>query len=93
VHLAADPIYGSYMNEGWSGLAGAGFFIAVISLSWQLWYAVRIDRARLKVRTASMQVFSQGTPPLDVVAMTVTNAGRRATALQSVHLTLGLEAL
>lgn len=77
------------MNEGWSGLAGAGFVIAVISLSWQLWYAVRIDRARLKVRTASMQVISQGTPPLDVVAMTVTNAGRRATVLQSVHLTLG----
>ena len=77
------------MNEGWSGLAGAGFFLAVISLSWQLWYAVRIDRARLKVRTASMQVFSQVTPPLDVVAMTVTNAGRRATVLQSVHLTLG----
>ena len=70
-------------------MAGAGFVIAVISLSWQLWYAVRIDRARLKVRTASMQVVSQGTPPLDVVAMTVTNAGRRATVLQSVHLTLG----
>jgi hypothetical protein len=77
------------MSNGWSGLAGAGFALAVVSLSWQLWYAVRIDRARLKVRTREMQIFGQGMAPLDVVAMTVTNTGRRATVLQSVHLTLG----
>ncbi|WP_156391217.1 MULTISPECIES: hypothetical protein [unclassified Nocardioides] len=77
------------MDDGWNTLAGAGFALAAISLSWQLWFAVRVDRARLKVRAREMQIYSQGTPPLDVVAMTVTNAGRRATVLQSVHLTLG----
>lgn len=81
------------MDDGWSSLAGAGFAIAVISLSWQLWFAVRIDRPRLQVRVSAMQVIGQGSPPLDVVAMTVTNAGRRATVLQSVHLTLGRHTL
>jgi hypothetical protein len=77
------------MSDGWSGLAVAGFALAVVSLTWQLWYAVRIDRARLKVRTREMQIFGQDMAPLDVVTMTVTNTGRRATVLQSVHLTLG----
>lgn len=85
--------YGFLMNDAWGGLAGAGFALAVISLSWQLWYAVRIDRARLRARARDMQIFAQGLPPLDVVAMTVTNTVRRATVLQSIHLTLGRHTL
>lgn len=91
--LRADSAYCGCMSDGWAGLAGAGFALAVISLSWQLWYAVRIDRARLKVRAREMQIFGQGMAPIDVVAMTVTNTGRRATVLQSVHLTLGTHGL
>jgi hypothetical protein len=70
-------------------LAGAGFILALTSLAWQFWYAVRIDRPRLRVKTKDMQIVGQGTPPFDVIAMTVTNVGRRATVLQTVHPTLG----
>lgn len=90
---ASPSIYGVHVSDGWNGLAGAGFAIAAISLSWQLWFAVRVDRARLKARAREMQIYAQGTPPLDVLAMTVTNTGRRATVLQSVHLTLGRHTL
>lgn len=45
------------------------------------------------MRTREMQIFGQGMAPIDVIAMTVTNTGRRATVLQSVHLTLGTHTL
>lgn len=81
------------MHIGPTGIAAAGFALAALSLGWQLWYAVRIDRARLGVRVASMIIFSHGTASLPVITSTVTNTGRRATVLQSAHITLGRHGL
>jgi len=50
------------MKDDWNALAIGGFALAGMSLGWPFWYVVRIDRARLRVRAASMQVFGQGIP-------------------------------
>jgi hypothetical protein len=81
------------MDEGWGGVAIAGLLLASLSLFWQLWYALRVDRAALRVRLSDIQVFEEGRDPLNVLVTTVTNVGRRATVLQSAHLTLGRRGL
>jgi hypothetical protein len=60
--------------------------LASLSLSWQFYYAVRVDRARLRAKVDTRQIVPAG---IAVLAITVTNVGRRATVLQSAHLTLG----
>lgn len=76
------------MNEGWTGVAISGLALAVVSLLWQLWYSVRIDRPRLRARVTLGHIVTRA-ETLDVTTMTVTNVGRRATVLQSVTLAFG----
>ncbi|WP_394620931.1 hypothetical protein JNUCC0626_18100 [Lentzea sp. JNUCC 0626] len=60
--------------------------VSGLALLWQLIYSLRVDRAALKVSVSQM---SMHPGDLHVFAITVTNIGRRATVVQSAHLTLG----
>jgi hypothetical protein len=60
--------------------------VSSLTLSWQLYYAVRVDRAALRVKVIEGMNLADGGR---VVAITVTNVGRRATVLQNAHPVLG----
>jgi hypothetical protein len=78
-----------------TGLAVAGFVLAVVSLTWQFWFTHRVDRARLRVNIDELRLVGDPNPPigkpivLRVVGITVTNVGRRATVVTSVNPVLG----
>lgn len=67
-------------------VAWSALVVAALSLSWQLYFALRVDRPVLRVKVAEMEIVPAG---IEVVAITVINFGRRATVLQTAHLALG----
>lgn len=71
-------------------ISGVSLLVAASSLSWQIFNALRVDRARLTVAVESrVLVRKPGYPAEDVVFVQATNAGKRATYLTGLWLGLG----
>jgi len=67
-------------------IAVASFALALFSVGWQVYAALRVDRAVIRVELLAMQIIPSGR---EVYLVTVTNAGRRPTELTSIHLAFG----
>ena len=65
----------------------ASLGVALMALGFQLWNALRLDRASLKVTLAAMDIVEAGSPAVSVIAVTVVNSGKRPTKLTSLWLT------
>jgi len=79
------------MFATWDGPDIAAFWVAIgaasvalTSLIWQLYYATRVDRPRLRVRAQQSTIHSDDVE--HVVVLTVTNVGRRATVVHNLLL-------
>lgn len=59
---------------------------ALMALGFQLWTAVRLDRATLRVRVSALGLVRPGFPVVSVIAVTVVNRGKRPTKLASLWL-------
>ena len=71
-------------------ISGISLLVAASSLSWQMWNALRVDRARLQVTVESRVLIRRpGAQPEDVVFVQATNVGKRATYLTGLWLGLG----
>lgn len=71
-------------------ISGISLLVAASSLSWQIFNALRVDRARLTVAVESrVLVRKPGDEPEDVVFVQATNIGKRATYLTGLWLGLG----
>lgn len=68
-------------------IAGASAIVAGVALGWQVFTALRVDRAHLRVDVANLSIW--GDAPEECVFVTATNTGRRPTRLLSLHLALG----
>ncbi len=64
------------------------FFTALTALGFQLWNALRIDRAALKVTVVASIIFGGGMANEPVIAVKVVNQGKRPTMLTSIWLVL-----
>lgn len=62
---------------------------ALTSLFWQVWVPLRVDRPRFRLRLHPDLVLAGGGYQRTVVAVTVTNDGKRPTYLTSLWLGLG----
>lgn len=67
-------------------VAGTSGLIALASLCWQIYNALRVDRPVLKVRATHMFTVPGG---LRAVCVTVTNFGRRPTQVTNIMLCIG----
>lgn len=71
-------------------ISGVSLLVAGASLSWQIYNALRVDRARLEVTVESrVMAWGPGVPPQDVVFVQAINTGKRATFLTGLWLGLG----
>lgn len=71
-------------------ISGISLLVAASSLSWQIFNALRVDRARLTVAVESrVLVRKPSAEPEDVVFVQATNIGKRPTYLTGLWLGLG----
>lgn len=59
---------------------------SLLALGFQLWSALRLDRATIKVTVGTWGVVQAGTPAIGLVLVTAVNQGKRPTKLTSLWL-------
>lgn len=70
------------------GVSGASAVIALVSLGWTIYTAVRLNVARIKIVAAVQHVFGVD-DSVELITATVTNVGRAATKVVSLWVMVG----